>query len=180
MTRQVVKVEGLRELDQALGQLTKATARNVLKRVAVKAGQPIAEAARRFAAKATGELAGSIAVSSKIKNTVGNAEFAAAMRAGLGKDAAVKALRGARRAARGKGSFAVVHVGPRQARTKKDAIKRIVNEFGSIKMAAQPYMRPAWDGEKYNALDIIKNELGGEIQKAAARAAKRALRKKAK
>lgn len=169
-----VSIDGLRELDQALGQLTKATARNVVKRVLVKAGAPIAEAASHMAPKDTGELSSSVVVSSKVQNSVGKAEYAEAMRQGLGKDAALKALRGARRSAKGKDSFGVVLVGPTQAKTKKDAIKRIVQEFGSVNQPGQPYMRPAWDQNKDKALDIITGELGGEIQKAAARAAKRA------
>ncbi len=40
-------------------------------------------------------------------------------------------------------------------------------------MAAQPYMRTAWDSQKDAALGIIKNELGNEITKTAARLAKR-------
>lgn len=175
-----VHVEGLRELDAALGQLTKATARAVLHRVLVKAGQPIATAAAAMAPIDTGELAGSIEVSSKIKNTVGNAEFAAVLRAGGSQQEAVAALRGARRSAAGSGSFAEVHVGPTKAKSKKDAIKRIVTEFGSVKEAPRPYMRPAWSQKKDEALAIIRRDLGDEIEKAAKRAAKRAANKAAK
>ncbi len=174
--RVTVRVDGLKELDAALGELSKATARNVLKRVLKRAGQPIADAAKSYAPKDTNELAESIVVSPKIKNTVGNDEFAKAMKAGLGKDAAVSALRGARRAAKGEGSFAIVYVGPTQAKTKRNAIKRIVQEFGSRKMPAHPFMRPAWDSQKERALDIIKSDLGAEILKTAARVAKKAKR----
>lgn len=173
-----VKVDGLRDLDAALGQLTKATARNTLKRVLKMAGQPIADAARLNAPFKSGELKESIQVSPKIKNAVGKAEFAAAMRAGLGKAAAVEALREARRGTAG--SFAVMHVGPAQAKSKADAIKRIVQEFGSVKQAPNPYMRPAWDAEQGVALEIIKDKMGSEIQKAAERARVRAARKAAK
>lgn len=44
-----VKLEGFRELDAALGQLPKATGKNVLRRVAKARLQPIAEAMRRRA-----------------------------------------------------------------------------------------------------------------------------------
>ncbi len=168
-----VKVSGLKELDAALGELPRSLQRGVLTRTLRKAGQPIADAAEAMAPRDTGELAGSITVSPKIKNTVGQSEFAAAMKAGLGKAAAVSALRGARRAAKGEAPTAVMYVGPAKAKTKKDAIKRIVQEFGSSKQAPQPYMRPAWDSQKDAALEIIKNELGTEITKTAARLAKR-------
>jgi len=175
-----VSVSGLRELDAALGELPKATAKAVLKRVLIKAGQPVADAASAMAPKDTGELAASIQVGSKISNTVGKAEFAAAMKGGLGKAAAVGALRGARRAAAGQGSFAEAFIGPRKAKSKKDAIKRIVQEFGSVNQPGSPYLRPAWDGNKDKVLSIIKNDLVDEIIKTAKRAAKRKAAKAAK
>lgn len=173
-----VKISGLRELEKALAQLPKATGRAVLKRVLVKAGKPIADMASSLAPRDTGELAGSIKVSAKIKNNTGKSEYAAVMKAGGSKDQAVAALRSARRSAGGAGSSAEVYVGPTQAKSKKDAIKRIVQEFGSEKQGPQPYMRPAWDAQKGRALEIVKNELGGEIAKSAARVAKRAAMKK--
>lgn len=169
----IIKVEGLRELDAALGELSKATAKSVLLRVLKKAGQPIADAAKNLARRDTGELRESIQVSTKHINKVGNAEFSAAMKTGLGKEAAVSALRGARRAANGQGSFAEVFVGPANAKNKKDAIKRWVNEYGSVNISAQPYMRPAWDGNKDGALRIISTDIGAEIIATANRAAKR-------
>ena len=162
-----VRVDGLAALDKALGMLPKATARNVLVRTLKKAGQPIAEDARANVAVRTGNLRDSIAVSARVKNTVGNAEYAAAMRAGLGKAAAGAALRGARKAAKGTGSFAQVFVGP--SRGKGVIGYAHIVEFGSVKDAPQPYMRPAWDAKQREALDIIKAELGGEIIKAARR-----------
>lgn len=176
----VVHVHGLKELDARLGQLTKATARNVLRRVLVKAGQPIADAAKAIVHRDTGELHDSITVSSRIKNTTGNAEYNAVMRDGGTKEEAGAALREARAASRGTGSFAEVQVGPAQARTKQDAIKRIVEEFGSVDRPPHPYMRPAWEAKKGEALNVIKRELGGEIDKAVARIAKRAAAKAAR
>lgn len=165
--RVVVSLSGFRELDRALGELPKATARNVLKRTLIKAGEPIAENARNLAPVDSGNLRESIAVSARLKNKVGNAEFSAAMRAGLGKDSAVKAMRDARRAARGQGSFAEAYVGPA---TGKGVIGYAhLMEFGTSTLSAQPYMRPAWDSEQRKALDIIKAELGNEIIKAARR-----------
>lgn len=165
-----VSVSGLKELDQALGYLPKATARNVLKRTLDKAAQPIVEEAKRLAPVAPvngGTLRDSITASTRVKNKVGNAEYSAAMRAGLGKDAARSALLAARRANKGKGSFAETYVGP--ARGKGVIRYAHIVEFGSNDTAPQPYMRPAWDGNKDKALEIIKAELGNEIIKAARR-----------
>ena len=56
------KIEGLAELDDALTELPKATARNVLVRVLKKEGQAIADAGARYAPKLTGHLAASYTV----------------------------------------------------------------------------------------------------------------------
>lgn len=163
-----VEVSGLAALDKALGELPKATARNVLKRTLVKAGQPIVDEAKRLVPVETGQLRDSIQVSPRIKNKVGNAEYSAAMRAGLGKQAAGAALREARRAARGTGSFAEAYVGP--ARGKGIIRYAHLVEFGGVRnQPPRPYMRPAWDAKQRETLDIIRQELGNEIIKAARR-----------
>ena len=61
-----VSTSGFRELDKALAELPKATARNVLHRTLSKAGQPIADEASRLAPVDTGKLAGRIAVSTRL------------------------------------------------------------------------------------------------------------------
>lgn len=163
----LVAVSGLRELDRALGYLPKATARNVLVRTLNKAAQPLVDEAKRLAPVHTGNLRDSITASSRVKNKTGAAEYSAAMRAGLGKDAARAALLAARRANKGQGSFAQMFVGP--ARGKGVIRYAHIVEFGSVDTSPQPYMRPAWDGNKDKALEIIKAELGNEIIKAARR-----------
>jgi HK97 gp10 family phage protein len=47
-------------------------------------------------------------------------------------------------------------------------------EYGTHDTAPQPFMRPAFDGNKQQALNIIKTEMGTEIAKAAQRLAKKA------
>ena len=176
-----IRVEGFKEMDAALAELTKGAARGVLRRAGMKAMQPIANAAEALAPKDTGELAGAIIVSAQAKGTkVGAAEFSAAMRSGAGKQAAVAAMRDARRAHGGEAPFVELYAGPIQGRTKKDAIKRIVQEFGSYKQAPQPYLRPAWDGGKNGVLADLKTTLAAEIAKAAARAARKAAKLAAK
>lgn len=51
-----VKVEGLRELEAALAELPKATGKNVLRRVLIKAAQPIEADAAAAAPELTGRL----------------------------------------------------------------------------------------------------------------------------
>jgi HK97 gp10 family phage protein len=38
-------------------------------------------------------------------------------------------------------------------------------EFGTVNMPAEPYLRPAFDAEKGNAVDAIKNKLAARIAK---------------
>lgn len=40
--------------------------------------------------------------------------------------------------------------------TKYGYPQAIFDEFGTIKMSARPYMRPAWEAGKYGAFEIIK------------------------
>ena len=53
------------------------------------------------------------------------------------------------------------------------------NEFGTENMAAQPFMRPAFDVGAPQSLASLKTDLAAEIEKARARAAKKALKRAA-
>lgn len=66
MARQTFKIEGLKELDEALTELPKATARNVLLRVLKKVGQIIADAGEANAPRRTGLLAESYVVGTRL------------------------------------------------------------------------------------------------------------------
>jgi HK97 gp10 family phage protein len=61
-----VKVEGLRELEQALGELPEAVAKRTLNRVLKRAAEPIRAAAAAAAPKRTGRLSKSIIVSPRL------------------------------------------------------------------------------------------------------------------
>ncbi len=145
MNRTRVKVEGLRELDQALKELKLSTARNVGRRTLKAALEPMAEAARQNVAKdRSGELRESIGVTS-----------------GRPKG------RGYRRVNR-----IEVHMGPgRQPQA-------IQEEFGNRRQSPRPFMRPAWEAGKGQALESVKTILTEEIAKATQRAARKALRQK--
>lgn len=168
-----VKFEGGKALDEALGELTKATGRNVLRKVLMRAGQPMADTASALAPDDpnTGapDLHTSITVSTKVKNTTGNAEYREVLQNFGSKEEAVGAMRDARRAAAGEGSFADVYVGP--------DVKQFhahLQEFGTINHSPQPFMRPAFDQQKGRVLEIIASDLGAEIEKAAKRARRKA------
>src|SRR5687767_4678176 len=61
--RMTVKTRGFRELEKKLGELPQATARNVLRRIAKGALEPMADVAAQRAPERTGRLAYSIDVS---------------------------------------------------------------------------------------------------------------------
>lgn len=141
-----VRIEGLRELDHALGELPKATARNVLRRVLKKAAEPTLSAMEAHAPRDTGWTAGSIAISS----TLNRSNRGDVKREGK--------------------AFAEVYVGSDRGSAA------VFQEWGTVNQPAHPYMRPAWEGTKERALEIIGKELGSEIEKAAARLARKLAR----
>lgn len=146
MARETFKIEGLAELDEALTELPKATARAVLLRTLKKEAQPIADAEKVFAPKLTGQLALSPVVSTKLT----------------------------RRQKGRKESMVEVYVGP------TPHPKSIQTEFGNAHQAAQPHLRPAWDGNVMRVLSGIRDTLASEIEKTRARIAKKAERLAAK
>lgn len=66
MSKEFFKLEGLAELDKALTELPKATARNVLLRTLKEQGQPIADDGEARAPRLTGDLAQSYTVGTKL------------------------------------------------------------------------------------------------------------------
>lgn len=169
MAVETVRIEGLKDLEDALSALPKATARNVLLRALKKAAQPIADHARRVVPVDSGMLRDSIKVSSRVRNRTGLAEYSETLRGGGTTAEARTALRAARRAGGAGESRAEVSVGP-------TAPHAHLVEFGTVKMVAEPFMRPAWEDEQDGALINIKSELSAEIDRAVARAARKAAR----
>lgn len=174
-TRMTFKVDGLRELGESLEDFSKATSGNILKRAVSAAGAMIAEEAIRLAPRDHGDLKREIKVGKAKIITPGKAAFAKAMREGGTRAEAVAAARAANRSAGGTGRSAVTQVGP-----TKRAGQGILQEFGTAHHKAQPFMRPAWDTHGPRAVDVMKETLVEEIDKAKKRAAKRAARIAAK
>lgn len=146
-----VYIEGLRELDAALGNLTKATAKGVLRRVGLKALQPVADAMKAGAPDdpETGgnDLRSSISVGTKL-----SPRQARLNRKVEGK-AFVEVFAGA-------GPLPQAHM----------------TEFGSVHNRPVGWARSAWDSNKNQVLDTVAKDLGAEIDKTAKRVAKRAAR----
>lgn len=149
-----MRIDGLRELDAALGELPKATARAVLRRVGIKALQPMAEAARQLApddpATQGNDLKNSITVGTKLNKS----------QTRLNRKREDK-------------SFAEVFMGPTVAHG-------VMQEFGTVNHGPQPFMRPAFTSSAEEAIRIVSGELGEEIEKTAKRVAARAAKKSPK
>lgn len=142
-----ITVEGFRELDAALGDLPKATAKNAMRRVLIKAATPIAEEAARLAPKFSGDLRDSIAASTKLSKRQARQNRKDPSRS------YVEVYAGA-------GALPQAHL----------------REFGADHHAPEPFMRPAWDGGKDAALAGIKDDLANEIDNAAKRLARKQAR----
>ena len=145
-----MKIEGLREMDAALGELSKAVARNTLIRVGKAALEPMAEVARSLAPDdpETGgnDLKASIVVGTKLTS------------------------RQKRLAKKEPKDFATVHMG-----TADPA--GIQQEFGNVNHGPQSFMRPAFAQEAQPTIDRVAKGLKPEIDKSVQRARARALKK---
>jgi HK97 gp10 family phage protein len=145
-----VKTQGLRGLEQALRALPKATGKAVLRRTGIKALAPFDKAWREKAPHLTGQLEESGGVGTKLTRR----------QARLNRKREDK-------------SSVEVFAGPNDPAA-------VPQEFGTATQSAQPFARRAWDETKDETLEIVKDELGKQIDKAAARLARKAARELAK
>ena len=152
-SRGLIRIDGLKELDEALSQLPKATAKSVLRRTAIRALAPVIADARARVPVDEGDLKASLKVSTKLSKRQQriNAKSVAEGKSSVQLYAGAAALPHAH-----------------------------LVEFGTSTMAPQPFMRPAWDSKKGEVLELVRTELADEITKAAARAARKAARLAAK
>jgi len=140
------KIQGLSEMDEALGEFSKATAKNILKRVGKAALVPMADLAQSLAPKLTGQLRDSITEGTKLTS------------------------RQARLAKQDDNpSFTTIYMGPNDPAA-------IPQEFGTFDQPAQPFMRPAFAQEAEATIRRVADGLKPEIDKAAARARAKALK----
>jgi HK97 gp10 family phage protein len=171
MPDKTIEVEGLSDLEDALAELPKATAKNTIRRALTAAAQPIIRTASALIR--VRRIKPSIIVS-KIKFSTGNAgkrAFAEAMARGASRAEAGEAAHAANAGGDDDPSITsgVASVGPTRA-----AFYGF--EFGTIHLPPKPFMRPAWDQHQMEALNIIKTELKDQIDKAVARIARKQAR----
>jgi HK97 gp10 family phage protein len=156
-------VEGLKQLDEALGQLPRATGKNVLRRVGRKALAPVVDQAKAFVVRGTRDVktkvgirkAGSLLKSIKISSRLSKRQAAAHRKMFKDERASIELFAGP-------GALPHAHL----------------NEFGGGNNRARPFLRPAWDGNVAKVLATIRADLGHEIMKAAKRLARRAAKAK--
>lgn len=160
-----IKVEGLKQLDQALGALrTKALAKGVVRRALLEAATPMHRMAQDMAPGR--------------KNPTSVIKFGPKGARQIRQPGTTKALvqlsdkltkrQAAKQRKSGK-DFSEVYVGTR------DAVAHF-EEFGSANQAAQPFMRPAYEAEKVPTIERFTDALATELEKTAAREAKRAVK----
>lgn len=142
-----MQLEGFRELEDALDDLSRAAGKGVLRRSLRKAAQPMADLMADAAPRGQGHLQESIAVSSKLSKRQA-AEHRAMFR---DQRAAVEMFVGA-------GALPQAH----QA------------EFGNEHQAPQPFARPAWDQDQGALLERLGGHLWEEFEKSLARAKRKA------
>lgn len=174
-SRRTVKIEGLKELQEALEDFSKATSGNILKRAVGTAAAMFADAAIEIAPEDRGFLKKEIKVSKPKIISPGKAAFAQAMRETGDRAIAADAARSANRTAGGAGRAAIAHVGP-----TKRAGQGMLQEFGTAHHKAQPFMRPTFDHLQDAMVATMADTLKEEIDKATKRAERKAARIAAK
>lgn len=141
------KLAGFSELDKTLGQLPKAVAKRTLRKIGMDAMQPMADDMKARAPRKFGDLVEGITVGTNLARS--QKKFGG--------------LLGGPKSA----DMVIVHAGPG---THPQAV---IQEIGSFKEKAQPYVTPAWEAGHAALLDRVASGMADPIMKAAARAAKK-------
>ena len=149
------KTQGFREMDAALGEFSKATAKNVLRRTGVEALEPVAEEMRALApARDRGD--------EDLKNSIGVATKLNKRQRKLNREP----------------STVEVYAGPTGEVGGNPPPQGTQQEFGNEHHGPQAFARPAWDAQEDKVLDRVATGLTEQIDKATARARRRALKVK--
>jgi len=152
VSKQVFKVEGLKELDESLVALaeefSERNAKNVLRGALKDGGQLVADAGEALAPRLSGKLADSYTVGTKLSRR--------------------------QKRANKKESQIEIYVGP------TPHPKSVQTEFGNSHQAPHPHLRPAFDGTWRSALDHIVSRTKERLEKTRKRLARKAEREAAK
>jgi len=176
MPNEKIRIEGLKELDEALKELPKATGKNVIRRALNTAADPFVSQAKAMAPVRKGFLKRGI-TKSRVRFSSGDAgklAFREALAKGASRKEAGEAAHAANSDSAGEATSGLIIIGPGRHP------QAIFQEFGTSHHPPHPFMRPTWEENKMSAIDVIREELWSEIKKAADRIARKALRNVAK
>lgn len=160
-----MRIEGLSEVRDALASLPNATQKTIMRKILVKRGEPIRQAAKSLAPNDSGFLAESIKIQQRTGGGAGKKAFAAVLASGGSRSTASAAARSANSAGK---SSVEIFIGP------NSGPREIAAEFGTKHRPPQPFLRPAWDAGKASLLDGVAADMWAEIKKAVDRRAKKA------
>lgn len=133
-----VRVDGLRELGERMRKLSADMAGKVARQATAAGAKIVRDQVRVNAPKDTGNLAAAV-VMKRITNSSLSAEYVVAVRKGKRTD--------------------VANAKSGQGKLGKDAYYAHMVEFGTVKMSAQPFIRPAFESQKNAAVDAIASRL---------------------
>lgn len=151
MTKTVpFSIDGTKELERALFELPKATAKNAGRRALKEGAQPILDDFKARAPRLTGHLIDTSGISTKLSRRQSSLYRKEEDRDNV---------------------EMFVGAGPNP--------QAVQQEFGNEHNAAQPSLTPAWENNKRRSLDIIAKALRTNIKKSADRLARKAARLKA-
>lgn len=155
------KIEGVTDLSSAFDELSKATENNIKRRVLLKAGAPMQQAAQAAAPERSPASPAKYfkRAGSKVLRRIGTLKILVQ----IGTKLTPRQASQARQAGK---NGVEVYIGTR------DPIGRL-EERGTAHAAAHPFLRPAFEAHKNEVLEIVASELGGEIEKARERAARK-------
>lgn len=139
-----VKIEGLKELQDKLRTLAPNVARNGLRAAVSAAAADVRNEARALAPVDTGEMRRDIQIKRERASTTFRAIYSVFVRSG----------KKSRLAGKGRD-------------VQKDSYYWRFVEFGTSKMAARPFLRPAFERTKQQAVEKIKAKLIERIEEEA-------------
>jgi len=149
-----MKMEGFSDVDQELQKLSRTAGKGVLRRALKKSSEPLVERMKSGAPVDSGNLRNSITSSTKL---------------------ASRQSRMHRRMFANDRSAVEFFVGPSYDLGAGGRHAHLL-EFGTRHMSPQPFVRPAWDGDKMPLLDRVADNLKVELERSIARSLKRAKR----
>ena len=142
-----ISVTGLAELEKRMLAFPDKIARNIIARALSKGAAIIRDEARQIAPRDTGEMARDIMIK-KARTERGSSLLTFQVFVRTGKKS---------------------RLAGKKRNVSRDSFYWRFVEFGTAKMAAKPFMRPAFERMKVQAVEAIRDSLADNIEKEAAK-----------